>query len=179
VTDEINTKPPPMTPVEGRLAMGPIEDRVLALCEPTINSLGYECVFIEYVNEEGRKVLRFYIDQDGGVTINDCTKVSRQLNVVLDVDDIVPCAYTLQVSSPGIDRPLGRLCDFAAQVGETIRIEARELVEGRRRWTGQLKELDGSDIVVLVDGQIHRVPFGKIKRAKLKYEFGSEGKKSA
>lgn len=172
------------TSTKQRLTLTPLEERVVALCEPVIDQLGFECVHLEYVNEEGRRVLRFYIDRpdDSGVNVDDCATVSRQLNVLLDVDDIVPGSYDLQVSSPGLDRPLGRRRDFAAQLGETVRLESHAPVNGRRRWTGILQTLDGGDVIVEVDGQDHRVPFDKIKRAKLKYAFGVggiEGKKRA
>ncbi len=166
---------------ERRIATGQIETDVLKACEPTLSSLGYDCVHLEYLGPRsggGRGVLRVYIDwpkSDGaaktGVTVNDCAKASRQLGVVLDVEDVVPGAYTLEVSSPGLDRPLGRLSDFERFAGQDAVIKTTEAIDGRRNWAGALTGVEDGDVLLDVDGEPVRIPCDAIRKANLKYSF--------
>ena len=144
-----------------------------------IRSLGFDCVHVEYQAAGKHSALRVFIDGENGVTVDDCAVVSRQLGVVLDVEDIVPGAYHLEVSSPGLDRVLGSQADFEAQVGEEVRIQSKEAIDGRRRWAGKLERVEDGKIVVSVDGQAHSIPVGVIRRANVRYGFdaNSEGAK--
>ncbi|MFT7623956.1 MAG: ribosome maturation factor RimP [Myxococcota bacterium] len=161
-----------------RIATGKVELDVLEACEPVLASLGYECVHVEFRaprDSGGRGVLRVFIDKEDGVNITDCAKASRQIDVVLDVEDVVPGGYTLEVSSPGIDRPLGRLADFERFAGKLAVVKTREAVEGRRNWTGKVQGVDGDAVVLDVDGASIRIPTGAIKKANLKYEAETAG----
>ncbi len=158
-----------------RIATGKLETSVMSVCEPVLESLGFECVHVEYHGPRpngGRGVLRFFIDQPGGVTLDDCVKASRQLDVVLEVEESVAGAYTLEVSSPGLDRPLGRLSDFARYEGSKAVIKTRDPVGDRRNFTGILAGTDGGEVLMTVDtGKKVNIPVTGIRKANLKYVF--------
>lgn len=124
-------------------------DTVLALVEPSLTDLGYEIVRIRFQGE-GRPVLQVMIDRADGadVSVDDCTLVSRTVSVLLDVADPIAGAYELEVSSPGLDRPLTRAKDFQSFSGNEAKVELKTAVEGRRRFRGRLLGLDG-DVVRL------------------------------
>ena len=130
---------------------------------------------LEYVAGKG-KTLRFYIDGPNGVSIDDCANASRQISVLLDVeDDVVSGAYTLEVSSPGLDRPLGRLSDFERFVGQQAKLSTRCLVGGRRKWVGTIQGVEDEEIVLKTDGGTVRIPADVVKRAQLQYAFDDGG----
>lgn len=140
-----------------------MRDALLTLLEPAVQSLGYELVALEFQGA----VLRLYIDQPQGVTLDDCEKVSHQISAVLDVSDPIPGAYTLEVSSPGLDRPLRKLDDFARCAGLRARVELSLPLDGRRRFSGTLQGLDGGQVLIDVDGQRFQLPFVQIGKARL------------
>jgi ribosome maturation factor RimP len=140
---------------------------------------GLEIFDVQFRREAGGMVLRVQIDRPGpaataeeSVSIDDCTQVSRDLSAVLDVEDIVPAAYVLEVSSPGLDRPLKRADDFRRFAGRRAKVVMREAVDGQTFFKGTLGGLD-SDAVLIDDdhGRRHRVPLGVITRANLEVEF--------
>jgi len=124
-------------------------DTVLALIEPSVTDLGYEIVRVRF-QSEGRPVLQIMIDRADGadVTVDDCTLVSRTVSVLLDVADPIAGAYELEVSSPGLDRPLTRAKDFQSFSGNEAKVELKTAIDGRRRFRGRLLGLDG-DVVRL------------------------------
>ncbi len=150
-----------------RISAGKIVHEVIAVCEPLLESLGYECVHLEF--RDG--VLRFFIDQPDGITVTDCARASRQLEVVLDVEDSIAGKYTLEVSSPGLDRPLARLSDFARFEGQEATVKTRDPIGSRRRFTGTLEGVEDDAIVMAVDGDTVHIPLAGIKRANLKHAF--------
>lgn len=161
-----------------RVALSDHERSVLRVCEPVLVALGYDLAHLEIVSgARGGRVVRVYIDRPGStlsqpaVTIDDCVKASRELDVVLDVDDVISGAFQLEVSTPGLDRPLGRKSDFDRFKGEIARIETSTPIGGRRRWAGTLHGLVGDDVTIEVDGVVHAVPFSQIRKASLKYAF--------
>ncbi len=113
------------------------KERLIVLLEPAIAAMGYELADID-VHLGRRGVLRLYIDRAGGVTVDDCQRVSEQVGALLDVEDPLPGSYTLEVSSPGFDRRLRTQAHFERFVGERVRIELRDAREGRRNFTGRL-----------------------------------------
>lgn len=139
-----------------------LELRVRNLAEPVVERLGFDLVAVEW---NGR-VLRLSIDAPGGVDADDCGTVSEQVSPMLDAEDPVPARYTLEVSSPGIDRPVQRRQDFERFRGFRCKLQ---LCEGppRRRYTGVLGPVEGDELVILVDGKEHRVPLELIERAHL------------
>ena len=156
------------------MGLGPIfclwrcmRETLLKILEPAVNGLGYELVELEFQG----KLLRLYIDQAQGVTLDDCEKVSRQVGAVLDVADPIPGHYTLEVSSPGLDRPLRKPADFAARTGQRARIELSLPLDGRRRFAGTLRGLENDAVLIEVDGALFRLPLAQIAKARLVPEF--------
>jgi len=147
-----------------------IRDKLTALTEPLLARLGYELVDLEYVPARTRALLRVFIDkpeEPQGVGLDDCARVSHELSALLDVEDPVPVPYSLEVSSPGLDRILRTRAHFERFVGSRVWVELTVAREGRRRYTGQLQSVVADGIELLVDGVIVRVPFGQIGRARL------------
>jgi ribosome maturation factor RimP len=139
-----------------------------ALADPVVTSLGYELVGIEVLRPAEDSLLRIYIDSDDGIGVSDCERVSRQLSAVFDVEDPIREPYVLEVSSPGLDRPLFTLEHFQRFVGEEAQLRLRYLFSGRRRIKGELLGVEGEDVVVREPGQPEfRVPHELIERANL------------
>ena len=147
-----------------------VRERLISLLEGPIEALGYELVELEFPP----RLLRVYIDREGGVTVDDCEAVSRQVSAVLDVEDPIPGAYTLEVSSPGLDRPLRKAADFARFAGEQAKIELELPIDGRRRFAGTLKGCEAGEVNIEVDGVLHKLPLGGIGKARLVPDFGNE-----
>ncbi len=140
--------------------------------QPVLESEGFSLVDIEYKQERGRWVLRVYIDKEGGVTVEDCAQVSRELGQLLDVEDIVPTSYSLEVSSPGLDRPLKKEEDFVKYSGRKVRIKTADYVSGRRNFKGELLGLvDGKVKVKVEGGEIFEIPLSSIVKANLEIEI--------
>jgi len=152
---------------------------VRSYSEDLLGSLGFELVEMEYLASDDRGVLRLYIDRpDGGITLDDCATVSRQLGALLDVEDVIPFRYVLEVSSPGLNRPLKRPKDFLAHCGEKIKIKTRMSVDGRWRFSGILQkysEVDGS-IVLDTDTGCCILDVVNFAKCNLVYEFHGSGK---
>jgi ribosome maturation factor RimP len=145
----------------------PLRDKLIALTEPLLQLLGYELVDLEYAPGRAHSLLRIFIDRREGVGIDDCERVSRELSALLDVEDPVPTRYTLEVSSPGLDRVLRTPEHFQRFVGERVRLELLQPRAGRRRYTGRLESLSAEGIELNVDGAMVSVPFADIGRARL------------
>jgi ribosome maturation factor RimP len=145
----------------------PLRDKLIALTEPLLGQMGYELVDLEYAPGRTQAVLRVFIDRPEGVGLDDCERASHEISALLDVADPVPMAYTLEVSSPGLDRVLRTPAHFQRFVGERIWLELHAPREGRRRYTGRLEGLNGEGIELNVDGAMVRVLFGEIGRARL------------
>lgn len=138
-----------------------------SMLEPGIRALGFELVDVEYATAGGRNVLRIYIDRPDGVTVDDCATVSRQVSAALDVEDPIPEQYVLEVSSPGLDRPLVKREDFERFAGEMVKVRMGEAVLGRKNFKGTLVGVEGDMIVVDVDQERYRLPIARIERARL------------
>jgi len=148
--------------------MADIEHLEAAL-SPVVTDHGMELVDLEFRAERSGWVLRLFVDQQGGVTVDDCARVSRDCSVVLDAKDLIEQSYRLEVSSPGIERRLRKREHFAQQVGQQVRIVLRAPLEGRRRVIGTLTEVSEDAVTVTVrDGETLAVPFDMIKKANLK-----------
>lgn len=122
---------------------------------------------IEYVSQGKHSVLRIYIDKEGGILVDDCEAVSRQASAILDVEDPISSEYTLEVSSPGMDRPLFTLEQFASHAGEQVKIKLRSPFEGRRNFQGLLRGVEEQDVVVQVDNQEFLLPIDSIDKANI------------
>ena len=154
-----------------------IRGRVEALALPIAESLALELVEIEYKRSGRESVLRLFIDKEGGITLDDCADFSRELSAVLDVEDVIPVAYDLEVSSPGLDRPLRNVADYERFTGRLIKIRTYELFPddaGNRRKTflGHLEGLrDGVVRLRLIEGQTAGIPLERVAKANLDFEF--------
>jgi ribosome maturation factor RimP len=144
-----------------------LRERLIALIEPVLAQLGYELVELEYAAGRTSAVVRIFIDQPAGISVDDCERVSRDVAALLDVDDPVPTAYTLEVSSPGFDRVLRTPAHFERFVGERIFVELQAPRAGRKRYTGILKGVSAAGVELEVDKQTVDVPFGEIAKARL------------
>ncbi len=145
-----------------------VEERIEEIIADSVAALGYDIVRV-LVSGKQRRVLQIMIERRDGaiITIDDCTDVSRTVSTLLDVDDPLPGAYSLEISSPGIDRPLTRPADFDRFAGFDARVEMRAPIDGRRRFQGKLLGRAGEDVRLEVDGQETRLPLAEIQRAKL------------
>ena len=151
-----------------------IIQKVWALAEPVVLSQGLELVDVEFQRERQGWVLRLYIDRidrPGGVTLGDCVKISEVLSDLLDAKDFIHHAYHLEVSSPGVDRPLKKPEDFHRFAGDKVKVQLREPLDGRRNFTGLLRGIENDEVLVEIDGQTFRLPRAQIKKAHIKYEF--------
>jgi ribosome maturation factor RimP len=159
------------------MATGNVVEDVRAIASRVAEGYGLEIFDVQYRREGPGMVLRVQLDRPGpartaeeSVSIQDCASVSRDLSAVLDVGDVVPTAYTLEVSSPGLDRPLRHAEDYRRFAGRRAKIVMREPIDGQAFFKGELKGIDGTDVVI-DDGKAHRVPIGVITRANLEVEF--------
>ncbi|NCF37005.1 MAG: ribosome maturation factor RimP [Gammaproteobacteria bacterium] len=130
--------------------------------------MGYELVGVEFVGGGGHGTLRVYIDRDEGVSIDDCASISHQISGILDVEEPIKQAYDLEISSPGIDRPLFKLADFERYAGSTAKIKMAVGVDGRKNFKGRLQGVaDAKMVEIEVDGEVFSLPHADIARANL------------
>lgn len=142
-------------------------ERIREIVEPVIEALGCQLWGMEFLGQGRHSLLRIYLDKPGGVNIEDCAEVSRQLSAVLDVEDPISTEYTLEVSSPGLDRMLFTLEQYRSYIGSQVKLRLRENFEGRRNFAGRLDAVD-DDEVVLVSGEDRYVfPFELVEKAQL------------
>ncbi len=156
-----------------------IEASIEQIAEPLCRAHGVELVEVRVLRQGGASIVRVTIDREGsvhngvpgsGVTLTDCQSVSRDLSTALDVADaVLPGRYHLEVSSPGLERPLVKLPDFARFAGNDAKIRTKDVVDGRRNFRGVLKGVDGDRIRIQVDGTVFDVPFASVARAQLLY----------
>ena len=155
--------------LEDGLGMNDTEDTLRDTLAAAVVSLGYE--FVGYtLHRQGRgSVLCIYIDSDNGITLDDCSKVSRQVSAMLDVEELIRGQYTLEVSSPGIDRPLFELKHYQKYIGCQVKIKLYAAINQRRQYKGILQRVEGENIHILVDNSIKEVvlPFSSIEKANL------------
>jgi len=143
-------------------------EEIRDMLAPTVEALGLELLGVEYAPSTGSAMLRLYIDKEaGGVGIEDCEAVSREVSAQLDVEDPISGNYTLEVSSPGIDRPLFAPAHYARYVGQSAKVGLKLPQDGRRRLQGRIDKVEGGSIVFDVDGKPFEVAFDNIDKAKL------------
>ncbi len=149
------------------------EDRIVTVVEsfsrPIVEALGLELVEVQFRRESGW-VLRLFIDSPKGVTIDDCATVSRQVSNYLEVEDVIEQAYTLEVSSPGLERPLKRKEDFVRFSGRQARIKLREPIDGQRVFIGLLSTLEENRLTMDIEGRLMEFDLDAITRARLVLE---------
>jgi len=156
-----------------------VVEQVRSVATRVAAGYGLEIFDVQFRREAPGMILRVQIDRPGpaasaeeSVSVEDCARVSRDLSAVLDVEDVVPTAYTLEVSSPGLDRPLRRPDDYRRFAGRRAKVVMRERVDGQGFFKGRLGGVDGAEVVIDADdGRTHRVPLNLIARANLEVEF--------
>ena len=156
---------------------GDICEQVVGIAQPILASMKLELVDIEFARMGRDAVLRLFIDKDGGVTLDDCADVSRDLSAILDVEDVISVNYTLEVSSPGLDRPLKKLQDYERYIGRLVKIRTYEPFPDdagnkRKTFLGTLEGLvDDSVRITLQEGQTASIPLERVAKANLEFEF--------
>ncbi|MBI5328413.1 MAG: ribosome maturation factor RimP [Deltaproteobacteria bacterium] len=152
-----------------------VEDVILQvreLAEPVLLEKGMELVDIEYKMEHGRWVLRFFIDKQEGITVDDCGDVSAELGTILEVKDIIHHSYTLEVSSPGLDRALTREKDFVRYKGRKVKIKTKQPILGRRNFLAILDDFkEGMVFLIDSEGKRWEIPFNDIDKARLEIQL--------
>jgi ribosome maturation factor RimP len=142
-------------------------DELAKLLEPAVERLGYELSDLEVKLGGKNGVVRVFIDKADGIGLDDCEAVSRAVSALLDVEDPLPGHYNLEVSSPGMDRKLTKMAHFQRFTGETVKVQMRLPIEGRKRFRGRLLSTDDENIVIDVDGESHTLPLATIDTARL------------
>jgi ribosome maturation factor RimP len=156
---------------------GDVCGHVSGIALPILESLGMELADVEFVRVGRDSVLRLFIDKEGGVTLDDCADVSRELSAILDVEDVIPGHYSLEVSSPGLDRPLKKPADYERFAGHLVKVRTYEAFPDdagnkRKTFIGRLTGLvDGNVAMKLSEGQSASIPLDKIAKANLEFEF--------
>lgn len=143
------------------------EETLRRLLQPTVEALDFELWGVEHLSQGRHSVVRLYIERDAGISVDDCALVSAQVGSVLDVEDPIAGDYTLEVSSPGLDRRLFSLAQCDRFSGETVDVRLRTPFEGQRRFRGVLKGIEGEDVVVQVEDHEYLLPFDQIDKARV------------
>lgn len=152
-------------------------ERIRSLAQPILDAMLLELVEIEFKRTGREAVLRLFIDKEGGVMLDDCAGLSRELSMILDIEDFIPCEYNLEVSSPGLDRPLKTVADYDRFTGRLVKVKTYEQFPddaGNRRKTflGRLDGLkDGVVVLTLREGQTASIPLERVAKANLEFEI--------
>jgi ribosome maturation factor RimP len=143
------------------------DQQITDMLETTIEALGFELWGVEYLSQGRHSLVRIYIDAEAGISVDNCAAVSAQVGSVFDVEDPITGEYTLEVSSPGMDRLLFKLEQYSGYVGEIVDLRLRGAFEGRRKFKGVLKGVEGDDIVIQVDDHEYLLPHSAIEKARV------------
>ena len=148
-----------------------LRDKIKNIIEPVINAEGMELYDIEFNRMRGKGLLRVFIEKEGGVTIDDCERISREIEAALDVEDPIPFSYVLEESSPGLDRPLRKLEDFNKYSGNTVRVITLEAIDDQTFFIGTIEKVENDEISLLLPKNRHVIiPFKNISKARLEVE---------
>ena len=146
-------------------------ERIESLTIPALSEYGAELVDIQFVHEHGQWVLRYFVDKAGGVTLDDCANLSDLLGRTLDASDAIPQAYSLEISSPGVNRPLKKIADFKRFLGSRSDITLYAPINGRRHFRAMLKNVTDQDVIVMEENVEYTIPLVAIAKAKLDPEI--------
>jgi len=147
--------------------MNQITEKIKEIAKKITDSFGLEIIDVTYRRERSGRILRVIIDAPGGVNVEDCAKVSRELNNALDVEDIFEDKYYLEVSSPGINKPLLKMEDFKSSIGKRVKIKLHKPQEGAKNLSGQIRDIRENLIILQVDNNDINIDFSNIKYARL------------
>ncbi len=148
-----------------------IVEQTTRMVEPILNESALKLVDIELRQAGKRWLLRIYIDKEGGVSIADCERVSRELERLLDVENIIDHPYVLEVSSPGLTRPLKKKADFERAKGKMSRIVSRAEIDGKQEFRGEIIDVLDEEVAIRVDGTTHSIPLSAIAKANLEFDL--------
>ncbi|MBU2872293.1 ribosome maturation factor RimP [Colwellia sp. E2M01] len=147
--------------------MAKFEQKLTDLLRPAVEETGKTLLGIEYLSAGNNSVLRLFIDHENGINVDDCAEVSRQVGAVLDVEDPISSEYNLEVSSPGVDRPLFELAHYQEIIGETVNVKLSMPLNGRRKFKGPLVAIENDTLIVEVDGIDYELAIGNVDKANL------------
>lgn len=146
-------------------------DQLNAMLEPAVEALGFELLGVEFIRAGKHSTLRVFIDSENGITVDDCADVSHQVSAVLDVEDPINTEYNLEVSSPGMDRPLFKDQHYADCVGETVSVRLRVPMGNRRNFKGEVLQVEAGVLTVAVDNEQFELAIGNIEKGNLVPNF--------
>ncbi|OUR62445.1 ribosome maturation factor RimP [Colwellia sp. 39_35_sub15_T18] len=147
--------------------MAKFEQKLTDMLRPAVEETGKELLGVEFISAGNNSVLRLFIDHENGIDVDDCAEVSRQVGAILDVEDPISSEYNLEVSSPGVDRPLFELSHFRQVVGETINVKLSMPLNGRRKFKGILAAIENDTLIIEVDGIDYELTINNVDKANL------------
>ncbi|MFC3022486.1 ribosome maturation factor RimP [Vibrio zhugei] len=148
-----------------------LERQLTELLEAPVVASGYELVGLEFIRAGQHSTLRVFVDHENGINVDDCAEVSRQISAVLDVEDPISVAYNLEVSSPGLERPLFKIAHYEQFIGHEVSLVLKMAVGNRRKWSGVIDAVDGETVAISVDGQQEHFALSNIAKANLIPKF--------
>ncbi|GAA0299246.1 ribosome maturation factor RimP [Psychrosphaera haliotis] len=148
-----------------------LELRLTEMLQPAVDALGFELLGVEFIRAGNHSTLRIYIDHENGISVDNCADVSHQAGAILDVEDPISTEYSLEVSSPGMDRPLFTVEHFAKVVNETVSVKLNVPQDGRRNFKGTLVEVESDMININVDNQVFSILIDNVQKAHLVAQF--------
>lgn len=151
--------------------MAKFEQKLTDLLRPAVEETGKTLLGIEYLSAGNNSVLRLFVDHENGINVDDCAEVSRQVGALLDVEDPISSEYSLEVSSPGVDRPLFELAHFQAVMGETVNVKLSMPLNGRRKFKGPLVAIENDTLIIEVDSIDYELAISNIVKANLVAKF--------
>ncbi|MDT0604757.1 ribosome maturation factor RimP [Thalassotalea castellviae] len=151
--------------------MAKFEHKLTDMLRPAVEEVGVELLGIEFVSAGKHSILRLFIDHENGIDVDNCAEVSRQVSALLDVEDPISTEYNLEVSSPGLDRPLFSLAHYQAVVGETVNIRLSLPLNGRRKFKGILNAVENDMLIVTVDNEEYELVFSNVDKGNLVHNF--------
>jgi len=147
------------------------EHKLTDMLRPAVEEVGVELLGIEFVSAGKHSTLRVFIDHENGIDVDNCADVSRQVGALLDVEDPISTEYNLEVSSPGLDRPLFSLAHYEAVIGETVNVRLSLPLNGRRKFKGMLNAIESDVLIVTVDGEEFELVFSNVDKGNLVHNF--------
>lgn len=156
------------------MVKGSAIEAVRAVAQRVTAARGFELVDLELKRQAGGSLVRLFVDKPGGVGLDDLQSVSEEVSAILDAEDPIESTYTLEVSSPGLDRPLRNEADYRRFVGKLAKLSSYELVEGRRHWTGRIESVENGEVSLKLEkegGLLCRIPLDRVAHGRLEVEF--------
>lgn len=148
-----------------------LELQLTELLEAPVAAAGYELVGLEFIRAGEHSTLRIFIDHENGINVDDCAEVSRQVSAVMDVEDPITVAYNLEVSSPGLERPLFKAAHYEQFLGHEVKLVLKMAMANRRKWQGIIQSIEGDTLTLSVDGQEEEFALSNVAKANLVPKF--------